>query len=87
MHQHQSFVHGVHAAVQRALRVAEDHPHGHSATGNEPFGEVSQPGQYIDLLQICVNPSNAEATFVQSTIEDARIFENHLNPFMLVFIG
>ena len=30
-----------------------------------------------------VNPSKAEATFVQST----KIFENHLNPVMSVFIG
>ena len=29
-----------------------------------------------------LHPSNAEATFVQ----DANIFENHLNPVMLVFI-
>ena len=29
------------------------------------------------------NPTNAEATFVLS----AKIFENHLNPVMLVFIG
>ena len=31
------------------------------------------------------NPSNAEATFVQST-STQRYFENHLNPVMLVFI-
>ena len=34
-----------------------------------------------------INPSNAEATFVQSTIKEAKIFENHLNPALLVFIG
>ena len=33
-----------------------------------------------------VNPSNSEATFVQSTL-DAKILENHQNPVMLVFIG
>ena len=32
---------------------------------------------------ISINPSNAEATFFQST----KIFENHLNSVMLVFIG
>ena len=32
------------------------------------------------------NPSNAEATFVQSK-RTQRVFENHLNPVMLVFIG
>ena len=31
------------------------------------------------------NPSNAEATFFQKN-EDAKIFENHLNPVMLVYI-
>ena len=31
------------------------------------------------------NPSNAEATFVQKH-KDAKIFEKHLNPVMLVFI-
>ena len=33
-----------------------------------------------------VNPSNAEATCVQITRRQ-NIFENHLNPAMLVFIG
>ena len=33
------------------------------------------------------NPSNAEASFAQSTCKDTTIFENHLNPVMLVFIG
>ena len=32
------------------------------------------------------NPSNAKATFIQST-RMQRFFENHLNPVMLVFIG
>ena len=35
---------------------------------------------------IRVNPSNAKAIFVQSTRRQ-RLFENHLNPVMLVFIG
>ena len=39
--------------------------------------------QYLQYLKMNFNPSNAEATFIQST----RIFENHLNPVMLVFIG
>ena len=34
---------------------------------------------------IMLNPSNAEATFVKKH-KDAKIFENHLNPVMLVFI-
>ena len=34
-----------------------------------------------------VNPSNAGATFIQSTHTVAKIFDNHLNPVMLVFIG
>ena len=39
------------------------------------------------LLGYCiVNPSNAEATFVQKH-NDKNISENHLNPVMLVFIG
>ena len=33
-----------------------------------------------------INPSNAEATCIQKH-KDANIFENHLNPVMLVFIG
>ena len=33
------------------------------------------------------NPSSAKATFGQSTYKNAKIFENHLNPVMLVFIG
>ena len=32
------------------------------------------------------NPSNDEATFVQRTRKE-KIFENHLNPVMLIFIG
>ena len=32
------------------------------------------------------NASNADATFVHNH-KDAKIFENHLNPVMLVFIG
>ena len=32
------------------------------------------------------NPSNAKATFIQST-RMQKIFEIHLNPVMLVFIG
>ena len=31
--------------------------------------------------------SNAKATLVQSAHKDAKIFENHLNPAMLVFTG
>ena len=34
----------------------------------------------------CLSPFNAEATFTQS-YKDAKIFENHLDPVMLVFIG
>ena len=37
----------------------------------------------ISALFYLFNPSNAEATFVQSS----RFFENHLNPVMLAFIG
>ena len=33
-----------------------------------------------------LNPSNAKATFIQSTMTQKKI-ENHLNPVMLVFIG
>ena len=33
-----------------------------------------------------LNPSNAEATFCPKR-KDAKLFENHLNPVMLVFIG
>ena len=33
-----------------------------------------------------INPSNAEATFIPKH-KDAKIFENYLNPVMLVFIG
>ena len=33
-----------------------------------------------------INPSNAEATFVQST-RTQNLFENHLNPVILIFIG
>ena len=41
------------------------------------------------LYDIILNPSNAEASFFQSTIvyKDTNTFENHLNPVMLVFIG
>ena len=39
------------------------------------------------VLFLCqLNPSNAEATFVQST-KSQSFCENHLNPVMLVFIG
>ena len=34
-----------------------------------------------------VNPSNAEASCVDPKHKDTKIFENHLNPVMLVFIG
>ena len=54
---------------------------------------LAQMGQYISYMCIFTwsnfifmkkefNPYNAEATFVQNT----KIFENHLNPVMLVFI-
>ena len=33
-----------------------------------------------------VNPSNAKATFVQSTMKDAKNFDDPLNPVMLVFV-
>ena len=33
------------------------------------------------------NPSNAEATLIRPKHREAKIFENHLNPVMLVFIG
>ena len=33
------------------------------------------------------NPSNAEAIYFRPKHNDAKIFENHLNPVMLVFIG
>ena len=36
---------------------------------------------------ISINPSNAKATFVQSTRTQRLLFENHINPVMLVFIG
>ena len=39
----------------------------------------------IDLLQVHVNPSDSEATFIQST--RTQIFENNLNHIVLVFIG
>ena len=41
---------------------------------------------YALLKQFMLNPSNAEATSIQSTSMQ-KIFENHLNPVMLVFIG
>ena len=45
----------------------------------------------IKIDEFVVNPSNDEATLVQSTrpgrMKDAKIFENNLNPVMLVFIG
>ena len=43
------------------------------------------------MFELCLshkpglNPPNAEATFIQK--KDAKIFEKHLNPVMLVFIG
>ena len=52
---------------------------------NSIWCDVSTPW----LLGRCslkhINPSNAEATFVES--KDAKIFENYLNHVMLVFIG
>ena len=36
--------------------------------------------------ELHINPSNAKATFVQST-RTQRFLENHLNPVLLVFIG
>ena len=45
------------------------------------YATHGQIQQHSDQL----NPSNAEATFVQSN-KDAKTFENHLNPVMLVFI-
>ena len=38
---------------------------------------------WICNQHVSLNPSNAEVTFIQST----KIFENYLNPVMLVFIG
>ena len=38
------------------------------------------------LGRVTVNPSDAEATFVKST-RMQNIFENQLNPVILVFIG
>ena len=48
-----------------------------------------QSAAQIDIDKVClpsINPSNAEANFVQST-RNANIFEKHLNLVMLVFIG
>ena len=36
--------------------------------------------------KMTINPFNAVATFVQNT-RMQRVFENHLNPVMLIFIG
>ena len=44
---------------------------------------MSKP--FIAAVLKCLNPSNAKATLVQST-KDAKFFENHLNPVLLVFI-
>ena len=45
----------------------------------------------IKIDEFVVNPSKNEATLVQSTrpgrMKDSNIFENYLNPVMLVFIG
>ena len=46
---------------------------------------VSISYERVDLLQVCINPSNAEATFVKCT-RSQNISENHLNPVVLVFI-
>ena len=40
-----------------------------------------------DLKAAALNPSNAEATLIRPKHQNANIFENHLNPVMLVFIG
>ena len=40
-----------------------------------------------DFLNMLKNHSNAKASFIQSTRTRMKIFENHLNPFMLVFTG
>ena len=38
--------------------------------------------------KLCLNPSNAEATFVQTPKhKESKNIENHLNLVMLVFIG
>ena len=48
-----------------------------------------QLGNAFVISMVCsenlVNPSNAEVTFYPKN-KDAKIFENHLNPVMLVFI-
>ena len=36
---------------------------------------------------MCINLFNAEATFFHPKHKNAKIFENQLNPVMLVFIG
>ena len=38
------------------------------------------------MCMVILNPSNAEATIVPKH-KDPKIFENHLNPVILVFIG
>ena len=50
-----------------------------SGSGNN----MGNPGMWSQTL---INPSNAKATFVQST-RMQRFLKKHLNPVMLVFIG
>ena len=35
----------------------------------------------------CFNPSNSEATYICPKNKEAKIFENHQNTVLLVFIG
>ena len=48
-----------------------------------PSGHLSRSGDKFSIWFF--NSSNAEATFLPND-KDAKIFENHLNPVMLVFI-
>ena len=53
------------------------------------FSHFSSFLHHFELAKVAtgskrVNPSNAEAIFIQSTRR--QIFENHINPVMLVFI-
>ena len=52
---------------------------------NEIFGIIYIYFAEI-ILHMNINPSNTEATSVQSTKMQRIYFENHLNPVMLVFI-
>ena len=58
---------------------------------NQALADAQSTGVGINLvctvgcLNIPYNPSNAEATFIQTKV--LNISENHLNPVMLVFIG